>query len=444
MEEAVNIKLTAQDVASAVLSNVADNVDVVSNKLKSIRPVADSVAKSFKQMTTEVIGFANGKPVTIEYEKTFQRIEKNVDDVGITAKKSAKAIGDFASIFGAGEIGNAATTFANIKDSVMDANVALKSGGASAVAMKLGLVGITAIASYKIGEVIAGWAYETSRFAKELEEATSRAKELGDIQSGQSGRRIDQEIADLKEFGGTFEQQMKAAKEIASQIANDISGKKAQEEQAKADLKRLESQRKFYIASQEEVDNAKANLEIIQQQKKVFEEKLVAVQLEFSEGELNRKKRREGIAQEKIQDQERIKFILDAEERKKKIAEERAKYDERQIEKESKLREQALKKQQAMAIKAAGESVRAIEKQISELDKTGSGVSDSSTLQGRDERLTSLSRTNPLQVQQQQLEFAKKQAELDKLNNKLLQEMAKFARLQAEKEENVVEFSGVG
>jgi len=443
MDEAVNIKLTAQDVASSVLKHVAGNVDVVKAKLQTLTVAAKETSKTFQIVGQEIYGFMNdGTPVMGPAVKAVEAVDDKIKDTEVSAKKGAKALGDFASVLGAGEIGRAATEIVNFKESIGDAAAMLKGGGVSALAMKAGLVGLTAVASYKIGEVIAGWAFETKRFSKELGEAAAKAKELGDIQSMQSGRRIDQDIADLKEFGGTFQQQMGKAKELAAQIGKELAGKGGQEELAKAQLEKLESQRSYYLASQEEVDAAKANLEVIQQQKKVLQEKLSTVQQEFSEAELERVRKREAQAQEKTREQERLNYILEGEEKRKQVAEDRAKFEQQQIEKEQKLREQMLKKQQAAEIKAAGDSVKALESEISDLEKLKIDTSRP-TLNSQDERMTSLARGSG-DIAKQQLDLTKRQVKLSELNQKLMQENSRYLKLLAEKEESVIAFGGAG
>jgi hypothetical protein len=395
MDEAITIKLTAQDNASAVLKSMS----------------------------------GNAKTAAVDIEK-----------IGEKSARAGDAVQKFANVLGAGWITDSAAQLKELAEASKGAAAALKSGGPGALALKAGLVGLAAIVGYKIGETIAGWVFETKRFSKELGEAAAKARELGDIQSRQSTSRIDQEIADLKEFGGTFEQQMTAAQDMASRIAKEIAGKGGQEELAKSQLEKLEGQRKYFLASQEEVDSAKANLEIIQEQKKALQEKLSLVQQEFSEAELFRQKKREAIAQEKAAEQERASAAIDAERERTKMAEDRAKAEEQRIKNEEKLREQAFKKQQAAEIKASADSVKGLESEISDLESMKLDTSRP-TLASKDERMTSLARGSG-DIQQQQLEQSKRQVKLAELNQKLMQENARYLKLLAEKEETVISIGG--
>jgi len=154
---------------------------------------------------------------------------------------------------------------------------------------------------------------------------------------------------------------------------------------------------------------------------------------EYGEAEENRQNRRKE-QDEKKAGMERIEAEFHA------AVEKRAKADQQEQDKAFKMREQMIRKQQATEIKAAGDSVKAIEKEISALDKE-KDKSDNKSLTSSDERMTSLGRSTG-NVAQQQLEQQKKQSKLLELNQKLMEEVAKYAKLQAEKEDKVFEVAG--
>jgi hypothetical protein len=394
-------------------------------------------------MTTESVEYIlsakdNASSVIRKSTADMELLNHEIQQTAKTSAASSDALQKFANVVGAGWITDGARQAKELAEGVKGAAQALKGGGASALAMKAGLAGITAVASYKIGEVIAGWVFETKKFTEELTKSTEAAKLLGDQMAAVAGRRIDQQVKDLKEFGGTFEQQAKAAQEIVKQLNVEISGKAGQEEYAKAQLEKLESQRSYYLASQEEVDNARASLEIIQDSKRVMQERRDILQQEYSEAEAERMRKREAIEQEKQSADNRkmiVKSFYD-------FQADMAKQFKQQQEKDLKELQAAEKKKRDEEIKASANSVKSLEKEISDLDKVKPDSSRPSLTSG-DERMTSLARGGG-DIQQQIAEHTKRQAAIAVRQEKLQVMMEKHLKLIAEKEEKVIEFAGAG
>jgi hypothetical protein len=379
---------------------------------------------------------------TAVIKKSAGEMELLRDRVEQTSKSTAKgteAIQKFANVMGAGWITDSAAQLKELSEAGKGAMEALKGGGSGALALKAGLVGLTAIASYKIGEVIADWVFQTKKFSEELEAATTKARELGQQMNTVAGRRIDQQVADLKEFGGTFQEQAVKAQDIIRQLNAEIAGKGGQEEKAKADLESLESKRKYYLVSQLEVDNAKANLEIVQQSKKDTQEKRDALVQQYSEAEVNRVKMREQMQSEAEMEKQNIDNRKKLTEAFFKFQEDMAEQYAKEEEKQQKAKEKATLRQKDLEIKAASEAIKATQKEISDLEKVK--IDTNTSLQGREERVISRS-TAAGGLESQQLANSKKQTMILEKQRELEEKIERHLKLMAEKEDKVVEFSG--
>jgi len=374
---------------------------------------------------------------TAVIKKSAGEMELLRDRVEQTSKSTAKgseSIQKFANVLGAGWITDSAAQLKELSEAGKGAMEALKGGGSGALALKAGLVGLAAIAGYKVGEQIAEWVFQTKKFAEELTKATEQSRKLGaEIQAVELSR-INRDVADVEKFGTTMEGEDEAT--LKARLEIEQKGKAGQVELAKAALATLESKRSIYLVSQQEVDAAKANLETLRASKKVYDDIL---QSRFSEGAVAR---REWEAQQQ-QRQDGEKQALDN--RKKlteaffKFQEDMAKQYAREEEKQQKAKEKATLKQMDLQIKAAANAIKATEKEISDLEKIK--VDTNTSLQGREERVLSRS-TAAGGIESQQLAVTKKQTMILERQEKLAQETKRLLELQAKKEEKVFEISG--
>lgn len=421
------------------------------------------------------------------FRKTSAELEllrDRVEQTSNSAKKGTDVVDKFARMLGLGDFANVAQDAKDLASGVGDAAKALKGGGAGALAMKAGLAGITAVVSYKVGEVIAEWVFEAKKFGEELQKSTEKASELDAAISKATAARFDKQIDQIKLYGGTFREQAKAAEGVLSQLSKEIEGKAGQEEYAKRQLEKLESQRSFLIASAEEVEMAKQQLEGIQNQKKALIEKSNELRQQYSEAEAHALRQKEladklktggqresalkdeilaltttekqyelhtklrdlqgttaeskvrALIEEKHAIKERIESEKLAAEAQKKADEQRKK-DQEEI---AKIQERSRQKQLDAEIKGADKSVKEIEKQIGDLEKIKIDVSNPS-LTSKDERMTSLGRGTG-DIQFQQLEQAKRQVKIAELQQKLMAEIARYQRLIAEKEDPILAIGG--
>ena len=376
---------------------------------------------------------------TAVIQKSAGQMELLRDRVEQTSKSTAKgsdSIQKFANVLGAGWITESAMQLKELSEASKGAMESLKGGGSGALALKAGLVGLAAIAGYKIGEQIAEWVFQTKKFTDELIKATEQSRKLGAEMQSRETSLINQDFSDLEKFGTTMQGEDEAA--LKARLEIEQRGKAGQVELAAATLATLESKRSIYLVSQEEVDAAKANLETLRASKKVYDD---IFQSRFSEGAVARSEWRK--QQEERQDSE--KQALDN--RKKlteaffKFQEDMAKQYAKEEEKQQKAKEKATLKQMDLEIKAAAAAIKATEKEISDLEKIK--VDTNTSLQGREERVLSRS-TAAGGIESQQLAVTKKQTMILERQEKLAQETKRLLELQAKKEEKVFEISGGG
>lgn len=135
MSEGVEILISADDQASKVLGNVAKNVDA---KVKQIK------------------------------------------EVGRGAKASTEFVGTLANSLGGSQFASYAAGIAQLSERIGNFSEVSKAGSAGALAFKAGLLGVAAVAGFKIGSMIGDWAFETEKWRKQLSEANELLKIAGE------------------------------------------------------------------------------------------------------------------------------------------------------------------------------------------------------------------------------------------------------------------------
>lgn len=135
MSEGVEILISADDQASKVLGNVAKNVDA---KVKQIK------------------------------------------EVGRGAKASTEFVGTLANSLGGSQFASYAAGIAQLSERIGNFSEVSKAGAAGALAFKAGLLGVAAVAGFKIGSMIGDWAFETEKWRKQLSEANELLKIAGE------------------------------------------------------------------------------------------------------------------------------------------------------------------------------------------------------------------------------------------------------------------------
>jgi hypothetical protein len=191
MSEGVEILVSADDQASKVLGKVTDNVDA---KVKQIR------------------------------------------SIGGKAKASTEFIGIVANSLGNTQFAQAAGGLGQLSEKIGAFSEVSKLGGAGALAFKAGLLGVAAVAGFKIGTMIGDWAFETERWTKQLAEANDLLKEsaaqIAKTEGVKLGFRVEKaglegEVSQRKLLNELNEQAFAIEKQIAdakSQAKADTEG----------------------------------------------------------------------------------------------------------------------------------------------------------------------------------------------------------------------------
>jgi len=142
VSEGVKILISADDQASKVLANVAQNVDA---KVKQIKTV------------------------------------------GQGAKASTEFIGSLANSLGGSVVGSYASGIAQLTEKISAFSEVSKAGTAGAMAFKAGLGGVAIAAGFKIGTMIGDWVFETARWNNELEKANASLLKSASIAAQTTG-----------------------------------------------------------------------------------------------------------------------------------------------------------------------------------------------------------------------------------------------------------------
>lgn len=194
MSQGVSILISADDQASKVLGSVADNVDA---KVKQIR------------------------------------------SIGGKAKASTEFIGTIANSLGNTQFAQAAGGLGQLSEKIGAFSEVSKLGGAGALAFKAGLLGVAAVAGFKIGSMIGDWAFETERWTKQLAEANDlleeSAAQLAKTEGVKLGFSVEKaglegEVAqrkllnELNEQAFAIENQIKQAKKDQLKDVEGIAG----------------------------------------------------------------------------------------------------------------------------------------------------------------------------------------------------------------------------
>lgn len=202
MAEGVEILISADDQASKVLGNVADNVDV---KVKRIR------------------------------------------EVGGRAKASTEFIGTLSKTLGGSELANYAGSLGQLTEKMSAFSEVSKAGGAGALAFKAGIAAVVAVGAFKLGEAIGNAVFETKRWKEELAAAEKEATRLEAAILKATSRTfgIEKQEIELLDAG----QQEVAVKELMDRLEKEILGKR---EQIRAKLETGEDMMTAWLGSPED------------------------------------------------------------------------------------------------------------------------------------------------------------------------------------------------
>ena len=156
---------------------------------------------------------------------------KRIKDVGGKAKASTEFIGTLASSLGGSELASYASQFAGLTDKVSQFSEVSKAGAGGALAFKAGLLGVAAVAGYKVGTAIGDWIFETDRWRKKLAEANEElqtaAANLNRVENIKLSFKVEKaglegEVAERKLLNDLTEEAFKIEKEIEETKARQL------------------------------------------------------------------------------------------------------------------------------------------------------------------------------------------------------------------------------
>ncbi len=162
--------------------------------------------------------------VVDQVAKDIDKNVKSIKETGEQAKKSTEFLGSLATALGGTELGSYASQIAAITDKTSQFAEVQKLGGTGLLAFKAGLVGVVGVLTFQLGKALGDLIFDTKRWNDELEKATKKGEdfvakmaELKDFNFGRAKEGISL-IVDPEE-------QLKASKELLSKIGKEIKEK---------------------------------------------------------------------------------------------------------------------------------------------------------------------------------------------------------------------------
>ena len=232
--------------------------------------------------SVEIIIDADDK-ATPKIDAVVQNVDdkvKRIKEVGERAKASTEIIVSVASAAGGGQVASALGPLSALIEKIGAVSEVSKAGGAGALAFKAGIVGVAAVAGYKIGEFIGNWVYETDKWNKSLDKANAALMKSAMVASEIVGSKIsveretigqieDKQQRDL-EYRATYNKLSKEAEELARSIA-EVEKRQAKENETTYNKSFGLSERKK-ASDEAELAGMKAELEAIEKEQSAIGE----------------------------------------------------------------------------------------------------------------------------------------------------------------------------
>lgn len=178
--------------------------------------------------------------------KVFDQVSNNIDqkvkkirDVGGKAKASTEFVGSIAASLGNTQFAQAAGSLGQLTEKISAFSEVSKLGGAGALAFRAGLLGVAAVAGFKIGSMIGDWVFETEKWTGQIAEANKLLKEsasqLAKTEATKLGFKVEKaglegEVAqrlllnDLTEESFKIEQQIEETKKAQVREQEGLAG----------------------------------------------------------------------------------------------------------------------------------------------------------------------------------------------------------------------------
>ena len=146
---------------------------------------------------------------TAKIRRVTEETKKNVaqiKEVGSQAKASTEFVGTLATAIGGSELGAYAGQLAQITERVSAFSEVSKAGGKAALAFKAGLVAVSGVIGFQVGQAIGDVIWKTEEWANTFDQATSAAERLRAELAKNTIKRLAEDIQELRATGGTDDQ----------------------------------------------------------------------------------------------------------------------------------------------------------------------------------------------------------------------------------------------
>ena len=235
MSESVEILIKADDQASKKFADAATNTERSMKRVEQILGSLESPAERYNKQLEELKRLQSEGVISAdEFGKAQAKLNDKIQgggnafkEMGGKAKVSTEFVGSLATTFGSPEIAGFAGTMAGITEKVSQFSDVAKQGGVAALGFKLGLVGIVATLSFKVGSVIGNAIYQTKKWEEQLEAAKKEAERLNAALLAIKGRDFSLSLEEISLIRDPEEQARETAK-LLDDIGKQIEQKNAQ------------------------------------------------------------------------------------------------------------------------------------------------------------------------------------------------------------------------
>jgi hypothetical protein len=186
MSESVEILIKADDQASKKFADAATNTERSMKRVEQILGSLEEPAERYNKQLEELKRLQSEGAISSEQ---FGRAQARLNDkikgngnafkeMGGKAKATTEFVGALASLTGSSEIAGFAGQMAGLTEKVGQFSEVSKSGGAGAVAFKLGLVGLVGTIAVGVGKALGDVIFQTEKYGRAMQSAKEDAAAL--------------------------------------------------------------------------------------------------------------------------------------------------------------------------------------------------------------------------------------------------------------------------
>jgi hypothetical protein len=186
MSESVEILIKADDQASKQFADVAANTERSMKRVEQILGSLEEPAERYNKQLEELKRLQSEGAISSEQ---FGRAQAKLNDkikgngnafkeMGGKAKATTEFVGALASLTGNSQIAGLAGQMAGLTEKVGQFSEVSKSGGAGAVAFKLGLVGLVGTIAVGAGKALGDVIFQTEKYGRAMQAAKEDAAAL--------------------------------------------------------------------------------------------------------------------------------------------------------------------------------------------------------------------------------------------------------------------------